>query len=380
MTIAELFVNLGVKGQDSASKALGGVKTGLGEIKTMSIEAKAAIIGAIYALERMMSSSAKAGTDLSNFGALTGLSAQSLQQWQYAARQVGVESEDLTGSLKGVQGAMTNMLLGKGAPEGMAMLANKVGFDATKARDTFYVMQQLQKLAQTVPPDVGNNLIKSFGVSEGVIAAMRRNAFNPETMAKAPRYSGNEIEQLDKVNVAWANLGNKIQMAFGHFTAAHGLQIVKDIGNITMGVIKLAEALTILADKTKVFEIFTTSIDGLTKLMRLASGESLDSVTKGDNKKKRGFGQGTWWMNAIEGTQNKLLDWDVEQKVLDSDAKREWRKTQQGAGGGKTGGDVNVTQTLNFQHDGKDAQKTGDSVRKAAREAYRQSPAQAGGY
>lgn len=381
MTIAELFVNLGVKGTDSAGKALSGVKTGLGEVKNMSLEAKAAIIGAVYALERMMSSSAKSGTDLTNFTNLTGLSAQALQEWQYAARQVGVESEDMTGSLKGVQQAMTNMLLGKGAPEGMAMLANKVGFDATKARDTFYVMQQLQKLAQSVPPDVGNNLIKSFGVSEGVIAGMRRNAFTPEVMARAPKYSGGEIEQLDKVNVAWSNLGQKVQMAFGHFTAAHGLQLVKDIGNITLGVIKLADALTKLADKTKVFEIFSASVDGLTKLMRLAAGESLDDVMKGEKKGKRAFGQGTWWMNAIEGTQNKLQDWDVERNVLDSDAKREWRKAQGGAGGGgKAGSEVNVTQTLNFNHDGKDAQKTGDSVRKAAREAYRQSPAQAGGY
>ncbi len=38
---------------------------------------------------------------------------------------------------------------------------------------------------------------------------------------------------------------------------------------------------------------------------------------------------------------------------------------------------VNVNQNLNFQHDGKDSQRTGDSVKKAVQDAYRQSAAQA---
>jgi len=165
MTIAELFVNLGVKGADSAGKALGGVKGGLGEVKSMSLEAKAALVGVIYGLERMMSNSAQLGTSLTNFNALTGISAQQLQQWQYAARQAGVAGEEMTGSMKAVQSTMANMLMGKGAPEGMAMLANKVGFDPARARDTAYVLGQLQKFAQSVPQDVGNAMIKSFGVS-----------------------------------------------------------------------------------------------------------------------------------------------------------------------------------------------------------------------
>lgn len=379
MTIAELFVELGIKGSEKTVQGMKNIKNGLGEIKSLSLETKAAILGALYGLEKMMSQSAQMGTGLTNFTALTGLSAKTLQQWQYAARQAGVSSEEFTGNLKGVQSAMTNMLMGKGAPEGMGLLANKVGFDPKRARDTFYVMEQLQKFARSgVPEDLSNNVMKSFGLGEGTIAAMRRNVFQPDTFKRAPLYSEGETKQLDKVNVAWSNLGQKIQMAFGRFTSKHGMQIVTDIGNITMGVIKLADALTSLADKLKVFDIFTTSIDGLTKLMRLASGESLDEIMKGDNKKgKRTFGQGTWWMNAIEGAQNKVLDLDVQQRVLDMDAKREWRKSQ---GPTTQGGGLVVNQNLNFQHDGKDHGKTGESVNKAVQKAYRQNSALKGGY
>jgi hypothetical protein len=57
MKVGELWVNFGIKGTHNAAKDLSKVKTGMTEIKAMSIEAKAAIVGAIYALERMMSSS-----------------------------------------------------------------------------------------------------------------------------------------------------------------------------------------------------------------------------------------------------------------------------------------------------------------------------------
>lgn len=253
MNIAELFVNLGIKGADKTVGALGSVKKGLGEVSSMSLEAKAGIVAAMYGLEQMMAKSGAAGTGLTNFAALTGLSSRTLQEWEYAARQAGLSGEELTGSLKSVQNSMSNMLMGKGAPEGLAIVKRAVGFDMNRVRDTFYVMQQLQKAAQALPKDVGNNIIKSFGISEGTIAAMRRNAFSPNIMGKAPAYSDKEINSLDRSNIAWSNLGNKIEMAFGHFNAKHGQQLVGDISKITDQVLRLVEAFEQLAEKLKLF-------------------------------------------------------------------------------------------------------------------------------
>ncbi len=262
MNIAELFVNLGIKGTDKTVGALTSVKSGLGEVKSMSLEAKAGLLALMYGLEKMMSISGKAGTELTNFTAFTGLSKQKLQEWQYAARQAGESSEEFTSSLKGVQSSMGNMLLGKGAPEGFAMVKSVTNLDTTRLKDTFYVMQQLQKAAQRLPVELGNVALKSFGLSEATIAAMRRNAFNPTAFAKAPKYSDNEINALNKSNIAWDNLGQHIQMAIGHLNAKHGLSLVKDITVIADKVLILMEQFTKLAEKIKLFEIIGKIFEG----------------------------------------------------------------------------------------------------------------------
>jgi hypothetical protein len=312
MKIAELFVNLGIKGKETTGKALGDVKTGLGEVKSMSLEAKAAIAGAIYALERMMSSSAATGTSLSNFAAATGMSAQKLQEFQYAARQVGVEGESVTASLKNVQSTMMTMLQTGQAPQGMSMFADflaKQGetLSEAKIRDTGWMITKLQEMSRAFPPDIIRGMVQSFGISEDVFAAMRKNAFRPDVMAKAPKYSDGEIGQLNRVDVAWKNLGQKIQMAMGHFTSKHGVQLVSDLSKITTEVIKLADALANFADKFKIFQLASDVFDGITKSLRLINGEGIDSIMK-DDKKNHHFGDGTWWMNLINSGENKFLD------------------------------------------------------------------------
>lgn len=366
MNIAELFVNLGIKGADKTVSALGSVKKGLGEVSSMSLEAKAGILAAMYGLERMAAVSGATGTGLTNFAALTGLSAKTLQQWQYAARQAGVSGEELTGSLKAVQNSMINMLLGKGAPEGLGIVSKAVGFDPKKARDSFYVMEQLQKAAQALPKDVGNQVLKSFGISEGTVAAMRRNAFNPDIMSKAPMYGDNEIASLNKSNIAWSNLGNKIEMAFGHFNAKHGQQLVSDISKIVDEVMKFVEALNTLAEKLKIFEVIGEVFDGLTKSMRLLNGESIEAIEKSD-KKKHHFGDGTWWMNAVNGAEDSLINLSSTKNLAPS-----LPPVQGGAASNVT----NIHQNIVHHGDAKDTKAVKDTHKAAINQAYRQRSAQ----
>lgn len=366
MKIAELFVDLGVKGESSASKALKNTKGSLDDIFSSGLAAKAAIVGVVYGLQQLMGNSAQAGTNLSNFNALTGISTQKLQQWQYAARQVGVSNEELAGSFKAVQNSVTNMLLGKGAPEGYAMIANKVGLDEKRLRDTEYVMKQLQEFAKTVPPDVGNQMLKSFGLSEGTIAAMRKNAFNQKVFAQAPLYSQGEINQLSKVNSAWSNLGNKIEMAMGHFTAKHGMQMVRDIGKITDSVIKLAEALERVSTKFGLFEKLAQSLEGVANTLNLFN-EIFDTIQNGEankNNKMIKKQQGEWFPGFSNSPLGQFLGME---KVAPETKAPVQNKTN----------NTTINQNLNFQHSGKDAQKTGESVNKAARDAVRTSQAQA---
>lgn len=383
LTAGEFFINLGIKGADKTIGALSNVKKGFGEITSTSLEAKAAILAAAYAFERLMAASGAVGTSLTNFGALTGVSMKTLQQYQYAARQVGISNESMAGSFKSVQKTMNDMLRGKGAPEGMAMLKGKVGFDFNKAEDPKYVLDKLQQYAQA-EKNVGlrNMTMRSFGLGDDVIAGMARNAFRPEVMGKAPTYGDKEIGQLDRANIAWSNLGNTIEMAFGHFNAKHGMELVNDISKVTTQVIKLIEAFTTLAEKLKVFQVLGKVFEGWASIFGLAS-QGVDKVTGAASSPKKREQLGADFMDFFKEMPSvfKAMGEDIfgpspaKPSVSPGMIAPEVPKSS----GGSTQQNVNVNQTLNFQHDGKDHKKTGDSTKKAIHDAYRQIPAQTQG-
>ena len=363
MNIAELFVNLGIKGADKTVGALGSVRKGLGEVSSMSLEAKAGILAALYGLERLTAASGAAGTNLTNFASLTGVMPQVLQKWQYAARQAGESNDELAGTFKAVQNAMTNTLLNKGAPEGYAFIQRSVGLDQKRLNDTVYVMGQLNKAMKLLPTTLGNMAGKSFGLSEGTIAAMRKGVFNPENFAKAPTYSDREVDQLDKSNIAWSNLGTKIEMAFGHLNAKHGLQLVNDISKLADAVFHLVDGLTKLADKLKLFDALSQSFEGIAKITKLLSGESVDQVMKGD-KAKRHFGDGTWWMNAINKAEDIALD--ANTVAPNSIAARQMIHKSE---------DNSVNTTVNH-HGVKDTHESVDHLKKHINNSFRQRTAQ----
>lgn len=273
MKIGELFLQLGIKGTDQSKKALGGVKDSLSEVGSMSLEAKAAILGVIYGLEHMMSNSAKAGMDLQKFANYTGLSTDMLQRWQYMARQSGVSADEMAGSMKSAQMAMDKMNTGQGAPKGLEAISRSLqstgsSFDINKAvNDTTYLMNKLREYAKTTAdtPQRANDWLSSFGLSEGVIQMMRTSNVQLDKIRPSNLYSNDEIGQLSKVEVAWQNLGDKINKAFGHLTAKEGLGMIDQIVRLTDSVVKLSEALVKIAQTLHLIEgigIATESVAG----------------------------------------------------------------------------------------------------------------------
>lgn len=377
MKVGELFVGLGIKGSEKTIGAISGITKGLGEAKTMSLETKAGILGMMYALEQLTARSNKAGTDLKNFTLQTGLSAKTLQQWEYAGALAGASADEVANSLKTVQDKMTDMVkFGKNAPESMGVVYRTLGgFDYKKAADTrggagmIYTMNQLQKFAQIAKasPDIVRKALKDFGLSENVISGMLREVFNQKNFAAAPIYSDKEINKLDKTRAAWTNLGQKIEMAIGHLNAKHGLQLVKDIDKITTAVLKLADSLIRVAEKFKVFDAAEEMFKGLNAILELMNGKSVEDVSKDMSKnKKRQFGQGTWWMNAIDSVQDAML----APNTGPSAAARGKFATP----GPQNSAPATVTQHLHFQHPGTDHKKTADSTHHAIKKAWKQTP------
>lgn len=255
MTIAELFVKLGITGGEKAKKDIEGVKGGMADLASMSLEAKAAILAAMYAVEEMGRKSAQTGNDLRQFENVTGMSAVTLQKFIYAARQVGVGANDVTSSIKGIQSAMTAMAYGKGPPEALALFTRYVGgIDKSKLNDAFYLVQKFQEFVQKAPANMTRMLAPSMGITEAMLSAMHQHAFTAQTLNKAPVYSENQISSLQNVQVGWANLGASIEMAFGKLNAKHGPQLIKDISLIAKELFKLADVLLTIGERLKIFE------------------------------------------------------------------------------------------------------------------------------
>ncbi len=489
MNLAELFVSLGVKGSEKTMGAITGMRQGLKDTASTAWETKVALVGAMYALERLFAASGQTGTSLTNFNALLGVSAQTLQQYQYAARQAGVSNQEVEGTFKALQATMTKTLMGEGAPKGMARVAALTGSMTTQDVDRFakqpqLLIQKLQEYAQKeTNAGLRNEVLKSFGVGDSMIAALNRKAFRPEVLNRAPAYSDKEVKALDSANIGWSNLGNKIEMAIGHLNAAHGGDLVKDFSKITDQVIKLAGAFEKLSEKAelfkwlgKVFEGWTYIFVALTAAIEKMSDTSppelgadgkpqkkLSDAGKVD-KDQSAFDrftaalfegmspQGSGLAGAIaEAVETNMLPrltqgglWGKGKAMpgvtptpapakavtaasapvggaaggqmsilgaLTPDMLKRMTETAPGRPGSpaivrlvvppsplmpaperaappsvkptaaQSGAthNVEVKQNLNFTHDGKDAKKTADSVKKAVQEAYRQTSAQGQG-
>lgn len=268
MKIAELFIGLGIKGDGKSRNALTQVNKGLAEVKSTGLGAKAAIAAAIFGLERLMSSSAKSGTNLLNFASITGLSAKNLQQWQYAASQAGISSESLQGSVESVQKAITDMRLTGQAPAGFGIFADKVGLDVKRLDDTFYVLKKMQEFSQKVRPDVAANILGQLGLSSDVIAGMTRDVFNPEVFKQAPIFDDRTVGRLNKVYAAWGNLGHRIQMIIGQLSADHGLQIIQELGRTANQVAGLLNGLAKFAEQIQLFTAINFTLKSTTHVLK----------------------------------------------------------------------------------------------------------------
>lgn len=352
MKIADFFVNLGIKGEPKTVKAMKGVREGLGEMKSMSLEAKAAIVGAIYALERMMSHSAKLGTGFNQFAESTGLSAQELQRWQHAARQVAVDAEDVEASVRGVQSSIANMMMGKGPIEGMAMLANTVGLDDRRLRDTFYMMEKLQEFSQKVPQDVGKAMVASFGITEKTFSAMRQNAFRPDVMSKATVLSEGQAKRLQNVNAIWMNLQNKMETSVAKFFSKHGEGIAGDVSKLVDKFMILIEALVRLSEKLKAFEAIGNAMLGLAKISDIMTGK---------NKNLKSFKD---WIEVSKGAE---IERDEKLKALGDADMAEFMAKRAAKESGAQNKTNNVTVNQNNTFTGVDANP--QSIKKPLSEA-----------
>jgi hypothetical protein len=380
MKIAELFVQLGIKGNDKLKEGLTGAREGLGAVRSEGLAAKAAILAAFYGFQQMTAASNAAGASLSQFNAETGISTDKLQQWQYAGKLANAGAAEIEAGIRSVQNAMTQYQLTGIGPDKFPLLKTLVDFDDSKVKDTFYVLGKLQEAMKIVTekygPQYAATLGKSFGLSGNFIGAMNKGAFNEDVFKKANIYSQGQISALAKMSAQWDILGDKIEKAFGRLNAKHGGKLLKELSQLVDKTVQLTESLIKLAEVLKLFDLLKGSIGAAT--------ETVDYVNKTgvkitDNK------AGPW--EGFKDMIGKIIQ-DVDNVNMTAipggaDKKKLFEESFIKGLGIQPQGNTNnviVNQSMTFKTDGKDAAKVSEAARvgatKGTNEALRAFPNQ----
>lgn len=301
--IADLFVNLGIKGDDKALGAIGNIRKGLKDTASVSLEAKAGILAAMYALEQFMAKSGERGTNLTNLDALLGGGLkQTVQQYQWAAQQVGVSNESVAQSFEQIQSAMSKVEMGKEPPAGLRRIAEVVG-GINEAQIHRFVqhpdemIQVLQKYAQLeTNAGVRNENLASI-VGKDFIPALTRGAFNPAMLQEALKHilSNKEVGALATADRTWANTFSDMQLMFDRFNAKYGPELAKNVQKIAGEVENLMGKFAKFGEKHNMFDWITKAFTGW--------GLILEAIDKNVDKLDLVF-QG--WSDIFDGISDAL--------------------------------------------------------------------------
>lgn len=251
-----LLINIGLKNANKAQDELKGITTGVKDLKSASLEAKAAVLGTIYAFTELTGKQNAFGMALTSFENLTELSGERLQRWQRVMRQVGVTSEETTATISNMHKKLGEVILNKGSfGDGWLAISNKVGQIDMKrlaAGDAFYMLDLLKQYAKltkgqgiAAPARV---LMNAAGLSDNFIAGLNNpNLKNPNQAEAWSVYNKREQKGLTQGYVGFDTLEDKWSHAFGRLSAAVSPELAKDLNDISDGLIKLGEAVGGLA-------------------------------------------------------------------------------------------------------------------------------------
>ena len=286
MQIGELFINIGLEGADSAKTAFNDIRKGLNETASAALKVTATLTGALYAFREFTKQSTEAGLGLVKFNNYTGLSEDSLQRWQQLGIASGVAAERMTSDITELQEKMTQMILSGGNPATIEALANTVGFDVNKARDTNYVLAKVREYALKTKdiPDIANKVLQPF-VSRDLIQAFRTSTFDLQKDFDPRRaYTSGQAQQLAQMEIGWNKMMDRIQHEIGRFQLRFGPNVLKQLTTETIpALIEFFNSLATLLQRMQALHGLQSVIKGWSQLFKLGSeaiGEENRKPTK----------------------------------------------------------------------------------------------------
>lgn len=245
MKVAEIFASLGFEVDDKGASEFDKKITDLGNnLKKMTVAATAAI----YAIDRFVDGATRASVAIGNFAVQTGLSAEKLQRWQYAAQMsnMAMDADTVTTSIRGLQQALMEIRMGGGNPEAFRWL----GVNPMN-KDAFEVLGQLRKGVANLDPAFASMYLRQIGLNEQWLNVLKLTDTEfTDFMSRAPVRSNAYIKGMEMIGRA----ARDVRIQFRLFTdglVEKGAPAVKMFYSQLSGLLQVFQNIT-----TAVFTVF----------------------------------------------------------------------------------------------------------------------------
>jgi hypothetical protein len=381
----------------------------MGDLSLSAVLSKAAVMGVVYGLGRLAGFAAGRGMDLLNLSSYLDQSTDSIQRWELAFAKAGITADETHSVLKNVQNIMGAMRRGEAAPKGWDRLASEAGLNFYDRHEK--ILEKTMKWLRTTKMDAAqaNSLAASMGLSENTISMARRMDLALDKVNGKRIQSKKLLQEEADIKVKWEALWDSMQKKMQEFAVMYAGPGIKHLGHAFDWVVKVTDNLSKLMDKFKAFDLvvkglgiaiaayfapITAAVVGLVYLLSKYEQYNESEENKMSPEDKKLSTEQPWQYNLqsmFRGTKefgglvgkgaSSVFDM-VKDVMPKSNVPSTESLIYSGSklGQAPTNPNINVQQTLNFQHEGKDASKTASSVNEAVKRTFYQMPALSGGH
>ena len=225
--------------------------------------------------------------ELFKFNVATGISVQSLQQWQYAAAKAGVSGKEVANALKNIQLAQAQIQLGEGNIAPWALL----GIDPKQdAPAVLWQIHERIKQSAGLSEGMARLYAQKFGLSDDMYQMLRRDNLELSELNRNLAINQRQVTVFDKLNGA---IG-QAKMQFGILGANIGEILAPSIQLIVDSITYLIQAFNLLMP---IIRFFTKTFNETLKL--------IDDIIRGLSKAANWAGGIYDIFNPEEKAKNK---------------------------------------------------------------------------
>jgi hypothetical protein len=263
------FISLGLNGAEKTLSGLSQVNDHFGGLKTLSTEAKLAILAALAGLEQLVSVGGKFGSQMTMLHEHLNVSIQDLQKYGNAAQIAGSSVQSMYTAFGNIQDALESLRLeGKAAPFFPALMGiiqqsgqNISEEDVLKMGNTpggdVKFLNLLRKM-------INNSKVNQFDLYHMIsqngmlptdiydVLAMNGGKTFDKALKMAPTVSNGNVAQLNSLNMEWQQTLERFEVAMKNFAATPWIMdLVKGLDNFADATKRLSESLPKIEEKTQ---------------------------------------------------------------------------------------------------------------------------------